>query len=392
MKGVAAGVVGLGAASLGTSTAEAAEKASAHIAREGEEAGQLIASAPVINPQYDDFRTCSITDFSQSALFSEWQLGKFTFHHRMVKSSALQLAFLRMNPDEYINYYKRMADGGVEMIWIEDFMDIWPSSGGPNFMKQSIDAYDVKGLVDTLHAAGATLGYQFGTMGSAVGPMVYTTPFLGNYDTDAVKKWIEDTITMGVTLKENGFDAFELNLAGNNLGQSFLSYVRNNREDEYGPQSIENRCRFAAEIIKGVKEKCGEDFIVQCLINGVEENDTKIGNNMGFNTIEDTIAIAKELEKAGADSIHLRIGPASEHICQFAGELYFSARGFEGYTGNGGRFDFDKHFGGLVRGNNYGVGLTLDIAAAVKANVNIPVGCATYNDPAQAPDLFNSYI
>ena len=349
------------------------------------------AGAAVINPQTDDFRSCSITDFSKSALFSEWKMGKHTFHHRMVKSSAFQLAFLRGNPDEYINYYKRMADGGIEMLWIEDFAAILPYvPGGP--FKQALDAYDVKGLVDTLHAAGATLGYQFGTMGSALGPMVYNAPFLGDYDTETVKEWIQGTIEMGVILKENGFDAFELNLAGNNLGQSFLSYTRNNRTDEYGPQSIENRCRFANEIIRGVKEKCGEDFLVQVLINGVEENDKVLGDNEGFNTIEDTIAIAKELEKGGADSLHVRIGPGTEHICQFAGDLYFAARGFEGFNGSGARLDFDKHFQGLVRGNNYGVGLTLDIAAAVKAAVSIPVGCATYNDPAQAPDLFNAYI
>ncbi|MBR4209236.1 MAG: FAD-dependent oxidoreductase [Lachnospiraceae bacterium] len=387
LKGMAAGAMGLGVASLaGSRNAFAAE---------GEKAPETVPQAegaPVINPQRDDFRTCSITDFSKSALFSDWKLGKFTFNHRMVKTSALQLAFLRRNPDEYINYYKRMADGGVQMIWIEDFMDIWASSGGPSFMKQSIDAYDVKGLVDTLHAAGATLGYQFGTMGTALGPMAYTRPFIGDYDTDTVKKWIEDTVNMGVILKENGFDAFELNMAGNNLGQSFLSAGRNNRTDEYGNQSIENRCRFAAEIIQGVKEKCGEDFVVQMLINGVEENDAKIGNNAGNNSIYETIAIAKELEKAGADSLHLRIAPTNEHICQFAGDLYFAAHGFEGYTGAGGRFDFDRHFDGLVRGNNYGVGLALDMAAAVKAAVSIPVGCATYNDPAQAPDLFNSYI
>ena len=177
MKGVAAGAVGLGVAGLGRGNTVLAEETAPA-------AEESMAAAPVINPQRDDFRSCSITDFSKSALFSDWKLGKFTFNHRMVKSSALQLAFLRLNPDEYINYYKRMADGGVQMIWIEDFMDIWPSSGGPNFMKQSIDAYDVKGLVDTLHAAGATLGYQFGTMGSPLGPMVYTGPFIGDYDTD----------------------------------------------------------------------------------------------------------------------------------------------------------------------------------------------------------------
>ncbi len=351
------------------------------------------AGAPVnvINPQYTDYHSNSITDFSSSALFSEWQMGGRTFHHRMVKSAAFQLAFLRRNPDEYINYYKRMADGGVEMIWVEDFADLWPvTSGGP--FKTTIDGYDVKGLLDALHGAGCTVGYQFDTMGAPIGPLTFTEPFLGNYDTATIKQWIQDIIGIGVTLKELGFDAFELNFAANNLGQSFFSRARNNRDDEYGPQTIDSRCKFAEEVVTGLKAACGEDFIIQVLINGVEENDSDMGNSDAYCTIEDTIAIAKKMEAAGADSLHLRIGPQGEHIGQFAGDLYFAARGFEGYTGFGKRFDFDKHFQGLVRGNNSGIGLNLDIAAAVKAHVSIPVGCATCNDPAYAPDLFNSYV
>ena len=348
------------------------------------------ASGTVINPQNYDY-TNSITDFSKSALFSEWQLGNHTFHHRMVKSAAFQLAFLRQNPDEYINYYKRMADGGVELIWIEDFCDLWPVTSGSPF-KTTIDGYDVKGLVDTLHAAGCTIGYQFDTMGAAIGPLTFTTPFLGDYDTDTIKQWIQDIIGIGVTLKENGFDAFELNFAANNLGQSFFSRARNNRTDEYGPQTLDSRCKFATEVVSGLKEACGKDFLVQVLVNGVEENDSDMGNSDEYNTIEETIAICKKMEEAGADSLHVRIGPQGEHIGQFAGDLYFAARGFEGYTGFGKRFDFDRHFQGLVRGNNSGLGLNLDIAAKIKAAVSIPVGCATYNDPAQYPDLFNSYI
>ena len=349
------------------------------------------AGAAVINPQYTDFTSNSSPDLSKTALFSDWTLGGKTFNHRMVKSAAFQLAFLRRNPDEYINYYKRMADGGVQMIWIEDFADIWEvTSGGP--FKAPLEEYDVKGLVDTLHAAGATIGYQFDTMGAPIGPLDFTEPFLGNYDTDTIKQWVQDIIGIGKKLQDNGFDAFELNFAANNLGQSFFSRARNNRTDEYGPQTLESRCKFATEVVTGLKEACGKDFIVQVLINGVEENDKDLGNNDAYNTIEETIAIAKKMEEAGADSLHVRIGPCGQHIAQFAGDLYFACRGFEGFNGYGKRLDFDKHFQGLVRGNNSGVGLNLDIAAKIKAAVSIPVGCATYNDPAQAPDLFNAAI
>ena len=349
------------------------------------------ASASTINPQDYSYETNSVGDLSKSALFSEWKLGNTTFSHRMVKSAAFQLAFMKGNRDEYVNYYKRMAEGGVELIWIEDFANFWEMTASP--FKQVPEAYDAAGLVKELKAAGAKMiGCQFDTMGAPIGPLTFTEPFIGNYTTDEVKSFEQAIINMGVKLKEYGFDAYELNFAANNLGQSFFSRDRNNRTDEYDASCLENRTRFAVECIKGIKDACGQDFIVQVLINGVEEDDTKLGDSSSYTSIEETIAIAKVLEAAGADSLHLRIGPNGEHIAQFAGDLYFTSRGLEGYNGYGQRFDFDKHYQGLVRGNHSGVGLNLDIAAKVKAEVSIPVGCATYNDPAIAPDIFVSAI
>lgn len=353
-------------------------------------ASDVAQSSNVINPQDYSYTTNSIEDFSKSALFSEWEMGGRTFHHRMVKSAAFQLAFLAANPDEYINYYLRMAKGGVEMIWIEDAANMWEMTTSP--FKQDYSAYDMKGLVDALHAEGCTVGYQFDTMGAPIGPLDYTAPFIGDYSTEEIQSWEQVVIDMAKTLQADGFDAIELNMAANNMGQSFLSRARNNRTDEYGAQSLENRTRWAVETIRGIKEACGPDFMVQALINGVESNDSELGNDALMTTVEENRAIAKILEEAGADSLHVRIGPGYTHIAQFAGELYFCANGLEGANSKSGRYDFDKHFQGLVRGNNSGCGLTLDIAAKIREAVSIPVGCATYNDPAQAPDLFESAI
>ena len=130
--GSTAGVDGISGASLCT----AAIRDGVNACR-AQALGVVLPTAPaggakVINPQSTDFHSNSSPDLSKTALFSDWQLGGRTFNHRMVKSAAFQLAFLRHNPDEYINYYKRMADGGVQMIWIEDFADIWEvTSGGP---------------------------------------------------------------------------------------------------------------------------------------------------------------------------------------------------------------------------------------------------------------------
>ena len=195
------------------------------------------------------------------------------------------------------------------------------------------------------------MGYQFDTMGSAIGPLDFeATPFLGNYSTDEVRSWEQTIIGMAKRLHDDGFDAFELNFAANNVGQSFLSRARNNRTDEYGPQSIENRTRFAVEVIRGVKEACGQDFAVQVLINGVECNDKQLGADSLYTTIEENKAIAKILEEAGADTPARAPGAGlGQHIAQFAERpVLLRCGGLEGMQlGFGGRFDFStSHFQG----------------------------------------------
>lgn len=45
----------------------------------------------------------------------------------------------------------------------------------------------------------------------------------------------------------------EINHATCHLGNTFLSRIWNRREDEYGPQSYENRTRFIRSIISEIK-------------------------------------------------------------------------------------------------------------------------------------------
>lgn len=64
-----------------------------------------------------------------------------------------------------------------------------------------------------------------------------------------------------------GFDGVEISAAQRLLIQTFFSKFSNQREDEYGPQSLENRARFGLEVFKEVErvieeEKAGPEFIL----------------------------------------------------------------------------------------------------------------------------------
>ena len=129
---------------------------------------------------------------------------------------------------------------------------------------------------------------------------------------EEISNLIADTIKAAATLKRCGFDCVEVNAAGENVGQTFMSRNRNKREDDYGPQTFESRTRFVCEIVRGIKAECGEDFPVQVLINGVEENDKAIGDNAFFTTVEENKEMCKLIEAAGAETRCIsRIGPAA---------------------------------------------------------------------------------
>lgn len=65
---------------------------------------------------------------------------------------------------------------------------------------------------------------------------------------------------------EAGFDGVEISNAQRLLPQQFFSPFSNERDDEYGPQSVENRSRFGVEIMDAVQrvidEYGREDFIL----------------------------------------------------------------------------------------------------------------------------------
>ena len=333
-----------------------------------------------LNPQDYDYTSNSITDFSKTTLFSDWKLGPLTLNHRMVKSAAGSDTFASDLMEETLTYHANFAKGGVQMIWCEDFANLLTKYASPR--KKDPKTYPLKDLVNAVHAEGGYIGYQTSSMSVTADDMTL----------EDIAAFHADVIDGAKILQDAGFDAIEINAAGNNVGQTFLSRNRNHRTDNYGPQSFENRARFVTEMIQGIKKACGKDFIVQVLINGIEENDQNLGNNSLYTTVDENKEIAKLLEAAGADSLHVRLGPAGMHVCQFASDLYFTGYGIEGTTGYGNQFDFTRHWEGRLITNHSGCGMMLDVAKAIKEVVSIPVGTVTYMDPAHAPDFFEQAL
>lgn len=102
-------------------------------------------------------------------------------------------------------------------------------------------------------------------------------------------------------VKASGYDGVELHSAHGYLFNQFYSPLTNFREDQYGPQSVENRLRFLLETVQAVRQAVGPDFPVAVRLGGSDYRP-------GGSTIEDATEAAVLLEQAGIDLLDLSGG------------------------------------------------------------------------------------
>lgn len=78
---------------------------------------------------------------------------------------------------------------------------------------------------------------------------------------DEVKQLRDDFIEAALRAQKCGYDGVEVHGAHGYILTQFLSSTTNHRTDEYGG-SLENRARIIFEIVNGIREACGEKFLL----------------------------------------------------------------------------------------------------------------------------------
>ena len=126
-----------------------------------------------------------------------------------------------------------------------------------------------------------------------------------------IERFIKAFAKCAKLCKDAGVDGVEIHAVheGYLLDQFTLKYV-NKRNDQYGG-SLENRYRFAIEIVKAIKKECGDDFPVSLRYSVVSktkgfregalpgEEFTEVGRDF-----EESIQAAKLLQDAGYDMLN----------------------------------------------------------------------------------------
>ncbi|MBI2227304.1 MAG: FAD-dependent oxidoreductase, partial [Betaproteobacteria bacterium] len=129
-------------------------------------------------------------------------------------------------------------------------------------------------LAEAVHAEGALLIAQLNHGGrqhhaseipTLWAPSAIACPHSGGVPHAMTRAEIAEVVagfaTAALNAKLGGLDGVEIHGAQGHLIQQFVSPFSNQREDEYGG-SLENRLRFAKEIIAAVRAQAGADFIV----------------------------------------------------------------------------------------------------------------------------------
>ncbi|SEF63517.1 FAD-dependent oxidoreductase [Lachnospira multipara] len=152
--------------------------------------------------------------------------------------------------------------------------------------------------------------------------------------------------------KRAGFEMLMIHGGHGWLINQFLSPFFNKRTDEYGG-SLENRCRFAKEVLTSVRNAVGPRFPIEFRMSGSEFFDEGYG-------IEEGVEIAKQLESY-VDILHVSAGTYQRTF----GITHPSM--------------FEEH------------GRNVYLAAEIKKHVSVPVATlGGLNDPAQMEEIIAS--
>ncbi len=219
--------------------------------------------------------------------------------------------------EKWMAYLEEKAKGGFGLIITEDF-NIAPNGHGfkatagfwnddqiesHSALPPRIHRHGAKVLAQIYHCgrqtnSGAIPGMKARSTSRIACPFSDLMP--EPFTTEEVKETVQAFGDAALRAKKAGFDGVQIHAAHGYLVTQFFSLYSNKRLDEYGG-NFWNRTRFVREVIANIREKCGWDFVVDIRLSGSEFVE-------GGLTIEDTKAIARMVEEAGVDMIHVSLG------------------------------------------------------------------------------------
>jgi mycofactocin system FadH/OYE family oxidoreductase 2 len=265
------------------------------------------------------------------ALFSPVQVGRLTLKNRIYSSGHAEAMAESGRPgDRLTRYHEAKARGGCALTIFGGSSSVHPSSPAAawkqiaNHDDSIIPAY--RALADAVHAHGCLVFTQLTHMGrraqadgeeadvllapSQIPERVHReVPH--ELEAEQIAELVRAFGDAARRCREGGLDGIELSMAHNHLIDQFWSPLFNERTDEYGG-SLDNRMRFAMDVLREIRRQVGGDFVVGARISGDE-------HTPGGLSAADMGTIARRLAASGfVDFLSIIGGGAHTHTLQAA--------------------------------------------------------------------------
>ncbi|CAE6451258.1 unnamed protein product [Rhizoctonia solani] len=224
---------------------------------------------------------CKLNEMTQAKLFTPIRVGNMLLSHRIILAPLTRFRAddKHVHHDIAIEYYSQRAATPGTLLITEATL-VSPEAGGYDnvpgiWNEEQITAW--KKIVDAVHQRGSYIFLQLWATGRAADPRVlqkeghpYVSSSSSSLDRPGypnatprelnkseIKHYVESYARAAKNaVYEAGFDGVEIHGANGYLIDQFNQDVCNKRTDEYGG-SIENRSRFALEVLEAVVREVG---------------------------------------------------------------------------------------------------------------------------------------
>jgi dimethylglycine catabolism A len=255
----------------------------------------------------------SSQDQPYPALFSPFELAGLRVRNRLVHASiSTKMARAQTVTPRLLQYYRNRAAGGAGML-VSEPLSVLPWHRLPH----KVNVFTAAGYAglcrwaETVESEGCRLLGQLQDPGRgrhspvtnphAVGPsslpddLSWSVPHA--LEPGAVERLVERLVEAAAKLRQAGFSGVELSAGHGHLFHQFLSPWSNRRDDRYGG-ALENRARIVSDLVAGVRQRCGQGFIVGLKLPGVDG-------------VEGSI----DIREAARLAHHLTLGRSVDYVC-----------------------------------------------------------------------------
>ena len=230
-------------------------------------------------------------------LFDFCEFGELKLNSRIVRTGLFESereSAGNLTPEIY-NRYENIAASGVGLI-VTELISLYPrdvfskSSHTVNYTRFVREAKD---LTDLVHVYDVPIFAQVGFVQYNKRTEQNLKP--EDLTIEDIRKIQTDYIIAAQKIDFAGFDGIQIALGNDYFLSRFINPLTNFREDDYGGNTL-NRLRMVLELIKVLKQNT--KLHINCRLNAFD------GTEDGM-TVEETVKIAKLLEKHGADSLQI---------------------------------------------------------------------------------------